>query len=297
MTLQDRGTWRRGTWWLVGALLAGALGLEPLLRVVSPSTAVSVAAIMDQGPDTFVPRPRPRGHDPWGTRWAWAGVLERTPGQPYSAGPNRVREGGAGDDLVPDLGSRFARALARSYEPTLLLAAALSLFTLARTRAERALAGLITALLVAGVSTLPLLRAATPRLAVEADLLHDESIDGRRIFFAGWAIPPRWPLGWEDGQVDPWGQRWRDDCIWSRGELRHHGRFSSGPNGVDEQGGGDDVLPWGGVPYGRTPPPATVWHHVVGWSREGFLGCALVAAAGFLVIRSRRARDGGPDAR
>ena len=104
---------------------------------------------------------------------------------------------------------------------------------------------------------------------------------------------PGWP-----GSIDPWGQRWRRSCVgvgpdagrvfsacggaWGGppGLLpcgHRAGRYSFGPNGEDEQGAGDDLLP-------RESLPA--W--LLAWIHS--LPCAALAWA--LVLRRARQAPG-----
>jgi hypothetical protein len=79
--------------------------------------------------------------------------------------------------------------------------------------------GAVIALLVLAGTTRGIVRNMDPRLAVQAAVVHDE-----------WDSP------------DPWGNRWYWDPVYrdNGGVLMD---YSAGPNGWDEYGGGDDIVP------------------------------------------------------
>ena len=110
--------------------------------------------------------------------------------------------------------------------------------------------GLVLALLFAmAAATAPrVVRCASPVLAVTAGV--------QRVWL------PKDVRRWSERGNDPWGRPW---CV----EFRYC--YSAGPNGLDEGGGGDDVLP------DHDLLRASSWSLVlVAWAREALLACSLL---------------------
>lgn len=108
--------------WGAGLLVLAAVVFWPLLAWLVPTTAVPTAVASDH----LYHRPVLPDRDPWGSKYVWdeqAGCL-------YSAGPNRVPEGGRGDDVPAPAGwsrpSAGYLALAATPELCLLAAALLA---------------------------------------------------------------------------------------------------------------------------------------------------------------------------
>lgn len=152
---------------------------------------------------------------------------------------------------------------------------------------------LVVGLSLAGLSCLlgllvaPLLRELAPQLAVSAayhrqpnDLLEASNSDRDR------------------GQPDPWGQPWRirlqggvirrsiyvvADRFGNIPRARFVGPYSSGPNRIDDFGGGDDLL----------PQPTSVIVVVAGWLGDVLLwggGALAWLVLGGIWLRATRAR-------